>query len=102
MERVRVLGVFAHPDDEVFCAGGTFAMLADQGCEVSVLTATRGESGQIREAAVATRRTLPQVREAELRRACEVLGVSRLRLLDHADGALAVADGQVLAAEVLE
>src|SRR4051794_21147684 len=102
MAPVRILGVFAHPDDEVFCAGGTFAMLADQGCEVTVLTATRGESGQIREAGVATRRTLPQVREAELRRACDVLGVTRLRVLDHVDGALATVDEQALAGEVLE
>jgi len=47
---VRILGVFAHPDDEIFCAGGTFARYAVAGAEVMVVSATRGEAGQIRSA----------------------------------------------------
>ncbi|TWP34845.1 aminotransferase class V-fold PLP-dependent enzyme [Leekyejoonella antrihumi] len=96
----RVLGVFAHPDDEVFCAGGTFAGMAARGVSVSLLVATRGEAGQIRDAAVATRDTLPAVREAELRRAAAELGVAGVRLLDHRDGTLVGLDDGVLAAEV--
>ena len=47
----RLLGVFAHPDDEVFCAGGTMARAADAGAEVMIVSATRGEQGQIRDPA---------------------------------------------------
>jgi LmbE family N-acetylglucosaminyl deacetylase len=74
--RCRVLGVFAHPDDETFCAGGTFARYAEQGAEIMVVSATRGQAGQIRDAAAGTRRTIGAVREAELRLACERLGCS--------------------------
>ena len=63
---MRILGVFAHPDDESFCAGGTLARYVASGAEVMVVSATRGEAGQIRSAGVATRRTLGQVREQEL------------------------------------
>lgn len=44
----RLLGVFAHPDGESFCAGGTFASSVAHGAEVMVVSATRGEAGQIR------------------------------------------------------
>ena len=33
----RILGVFAHPDDETFCAGGTFAKSIAHGTEVMVV-----------------------------------------------------------------
>ena len=84
----RLLGVFAHPDDEVFCAGGTMARAAEAGAEVMIVSATRGERGQIREPAAATRRTLGAVREGELRAAAAELGVPRVQVLDYADGTL--------------
>ena len=96
----RVLGVFAHPDDETFCAGGTFARCAGQGAEIMVVSATRGQAGQIRDAAAGNRRTVAAVREAELRLACERLGITRVRCLDHVDGTLADADFPALADEV--
>ena len=91
-DRARLLGVFAHPDDEVFCAGGTFAKYAAAGAEAMVLSATRGQAGQIRDASAATRRTLGEVRERELRRSCECLGVGHVVVLDHMDGTLASLD----------
>jgi hypothetical protein len=62
----RLLGVFAHPDDEVFCAGGTMARAAEAGAEVMIVSASRGERGQIRDATAAARRTLGAVREGEV------------------------------------
>jgi LmbE family N-acetylglucosaminyl deacetylase len=99
--RGRLLGVFAHPDDETFCAGGTLARYVDEGCEAMVVSATRGEAGQIRDATRATRRTLGAVREKELEAACAALGVSHVRCLDYRDGTLADADGEELRAAVL-
>jgi LmbE family N-acetylglucosaminyl deacetylase len=84
----RLLGVFAHPDDEVFCAGGTMARAAEAGAEVMIVSATRGEQGQIRDARVATRRTLGAVREGELAAAAAELGVQRVQVLAYADGTL--------------
>ncbi len=84
----RLLGVFAHPDDEVFCAGGTMARAAEAGAEVMIVSATRGEQGQIRDPAAATRRTLGTVRERELRAAAAELGVQRVQVLGYADGTL--------------
>lgn len=97
----RLLGVFAHPDDETFCTGGTFAKYAEAGAEIMVLSATRGEAGQIRDSRVATRRTLPQVREAELRLACKRLGVEHVQCLDHVDGRLCEADPERLVGEIV-
>ena len=100
--RCRLLGVFAHPDDETFCAGGTFARYAEQGAEIMVVSATRGQAGQIRDAAAGTRRTIAAVREAELRLACERLGITKVRCLDHVDGTLADAGFPALVDEVAE
>jgi LmbE family N-acetylglucosaminyl deacetylase len=85
---MRILGVFAHPDDEVFCAGGTFARYAAEGAQVMVVSATRGDAGQIRDAQSATRRTLGMVRERELHESCRRLGVQHCRCLDYGDGTL--------------
>lgn len=98
----RILGVFAHPDDEVFCAGGTLARAAALGAETMVVSATRGEAGQIRDARAATRRTLGQVREQELYRSCERLGVQHALCLDYGDGNLQNIDPAPLAAHVAQ
>lgn len=88
-QRPRVLGIFAHPDDETICAGGTFAKYAHAGADVRVVSLTRGGAGQIRDAALATRSTLAAVRERELEAAGVELGLSWARCLDHPDGGLA-------------
>jgi LmbE family N-acetylglucosaminyl deacetylase len=91
-QRPRILGVFAHPDDEIFCAGGTLAKYAAAGAHTAVVSATRGEAGQIRDARAATRHTLGKVREHELHQACALLGVTQARCLDYRDGTLQTVD----------
>lgn len=98
--RSRLLCVFAHPDDEVFCAGGTLARWVASGGEAMVLSATRGEAGQIQDATAATRRTLGAVRERELRMACGELGVQRVECLDYQDGTLRDVGAMRLAQDV--
>jgi LmbE family N-acetylglucosaminyl deacetylase len=98
--RPRILGVFAHPDDESFCAGGTFARYADAGAEIMVVSATRGDAGQIRDARAATRRTLGAVRERELRIACDRLGIQHAVCLDYGDGTLSEIAPETLAGDV--
>lgn len=86
--QLRLLGVFAHPDDETFCAGGTLAKYAAAGAAVMVISATPGDAGQIRDARAATRRTLGKVRAEELKRACQQLGVQNVVCLGYGDGTL--------------
>jgi len=91
-----VLGIFAHPDDETLCAGGTFAKYASAGAEVRVVSLTKGGAGQIRDASAATRATLRAVREKELDAAGNELGLTETRCLDYPDGGLSEIDSQTL------
>lgn len=100
--RVRILGVFAHPDDEVFAAGGTLAKYVASGAEAMVLCATRGQAGQIRDAQLANRQTLGAVREKELREACAILGVQHVICLDYMDGQLRESDFEGLVGSILD
>jgi LmbE family N-acetylglucosaminyl deacetylase len=100
--RPRLLGLFAHPDDETFCAGGTLAKYVAAGAEAMVVSFTRGEAGQIRDTDVATRRTLGEVRAAEMQAACERLGVQHVECLDFGDGQLERLDPQLITAETVE
>ena len=42
---LRLMCVFAHPDDELMGAGSTLARYAAQGVETYLVMATRGEKG---------------------------------------------------------
>lgn|SRR5574341_80061 len=101
-ERLKLLGVFAHPDDEVFCAGGTFARYAAEGAGVMVVSATRGDAGQIRDAGIATRRTLGAVRARELQESCRRLGVQHCECLEYGDGTLRDLDPSILVEHVTQ
>lgn len=86
-----LLAVYAHPDDESFGVGGTLIHYSRAGARVALVCATRGERGEISDPALATPDTLGTVREAELRGACAVLGVSDLTFMDYMDGDLNIA-----------
>lgn len=78
-EKGRALFVFAHPDDETILCGGSMASLAAEGVEVSVLTCTLGEEGEViepslREIAADRADQLGGWRIAELRSALDRLG----------------------------
>lgn len=83
-----ILGCFAHPDDEIFGTGGTFARYADQGADVYLVCATRGEVGEIAEPHLATPETLAQVREAELTCSAQTLGVHAPFFLGYRDSGM--------------
>ena len=85
-----LLAVFPHPDDEAFSIGGTLARYAGEGCDVHLATATRGEAGEIRDPSLANKASLPQIREQELRCACQVYGIHPPRFLNYVDGQLAM------------
>src|SRR5438105_2408242 len=97
-----LLAVFAHPDDESLVAGGTLARYAAEGWRTALLCATRGEWGPISDDALADYENLGEVRERELRAACEVLGIRWLRFLDLEDACVAAVIGTKEEATVLE
>ena len=94
----RLLAVFAHPDDESFGPGGTLAMYADEGVQVAVVIATRGEGSTL--GADLHGDELGQVRAAELECASKVLGISELTLWDYPDTKLDQVDIGELAGKV--
>jgi LmbE family N-acetylglucosaminyl deacetylase len=89
---LKLMAVFAHPDDEAFGMGGTLSKYAAAGYDVFLVTATRGEAGEIAEPArgVASKANLPDVREQELRCACQTYGIHPPHFLDYLDGQLTI------------
>ncbi len=85
----RILFVHAHPDDETLATGALIARLAQLGVACFVLTATRGERGEVmpgRLSALVGSPALAAHREQELRQACHTLGVTGRAFLGDADG----------------
>lgn len=80
----RVLCVVAHPDDMEYGGSAAIAEWTARGIEVSYLLLTAGEAG-IRNMDPADVRPL---RAAEQRAGCDVVGVTRLTILDFPDGLL--------------
>ena len=80
-----VLGVWAHPDDEVYLSGGLMAAAVDAGSRVVCVTATRGERGTADPRSWPPAR-LALLREAELAASLAVLGVTDHRRLGYPDG----------------
>ncbi|KAA3659357.1 MAG: PIG-L family deacetylase [Chloroflexi bacterium] len=86
----RLLAIIAHPDDETYRAGGTLALLAQNGAQVWVLCATRGERG----IAKLSPEDAGSIRQTELVCACRTLGIEPPRFLDYEDGTLSQGDGE--------
>jgi len=86
----KLLGIFAHPDDESVAPGGTLAKYSKAGWRVDIVTATRGDAGGWGDVDEASGRTLPEVRTEEVRKAAEHLGVRSVTLLDYKDGRLSI------------
>ncbi len=82
----RVMGIFAHPDDPEFFAGGTFAKWAADGAHITFVIATSGDKGSADPAM--TQERLAEIREEEERAAAAVLGVKEVVFLRYKDGEL--------------
>lgn len=107
MARLGLMAVLAHPDDESLGFGGTLARYAAEGVRVSLVTATRGQSGRFRGIAPGAaghpgRDALAAVRVGELRAAASTLGIGSLDVLDHVDGALAEAPAPRVVGEIAD
>jgi LmbE family N-acetylglucosaminyl deacetylase len=76
-----ILGIWAHPDDDIYLSAGLMAIAARDGRRVVDVTATRGEGGSMDEERWPPQ-TMGEVRTAELMRSLEILGVREHRFLD--------------------
>jgi LmbE family N-acetylglucosaminyl deacetylase len=85
--RGRLLAVLAHPDDETFGTGGTLALYAERGYEVRLICATRGEVGSA-PPDLKGFASIGEMREAELRCAAGILGLSGIEFLGYRDSGM--------------
>ncbi|MFC7458134.1 PIG-L deacetylase family protein [Brachybacterium sp. GCM10030267] len=79
----RVLCIVAHPDDMEYGASSAVAAWTAAGVEVTYLLLTRGEAGMADAPEI-----IAPLRATEQRRACDIVGVGDLRILEHPDGML--------------
>jgi len=84
--QLRILGIFAHPDDAEFTCGGSAALWAEQGAQITYVVITNGAAGS--NDPNQDLAELVKLREAEQRAACAVLGVQEVIFLGYADGTL--------------
>lgn len=82
---MKILSLFAHPDDETMLSGGTLAYLAKAGHEVVYVCATRGEGGERGEPPFCEPEQLGEFRANELTCAIAALGGGKLIYLDYID-----------------
>ena len=84
MADLGILASYAHPDDEQGVTG-TLALYGQQGVCTGLICATRGELGEISDAALATPETLGAVREQEMRTAAARAHIEQVWFLDYRD-----------------
>ncbi|MBA2726018.1 MAG: PIG-L family deacetylase [Actinobacteria bacterium] len=80
----RVLVVTAHPDDMEFASGGTIAVWADAGAEITVCLGTDGTAGTQDQELMGPK--LHELRVSETEAAAKVLGVHEVVWLGYRDG----------------
>lgn len=86
--RPTLLAVLAHPDDESFGMGGTLALYAKRGVKVHLICATRGEVGDVSEEYLKGFGSVAEKREAELRCAAGILGLTGVYYLGYRDSGM--------------
>lgn len=87
---MKIVCVFAHPDDEAFATGGTIAKLS-RDHEVSLICCTDGNHQE---------KNLKAIRESELKASAKILGIQNVFQLNYEDGHLCNANYHVLAADI--
>jgi LmbE family N-acetylglucosaminyl deacetylase len=84
--KVRLAGVFAHPDDDAYLIGGSL-LLHPGDIDLTLIFTTSGGAGPISDPTLTTRERLADIRELEQRAALELLdyGHARVEWLRHPD-----------------
>jgi mycothiol S-conjugate amidase len=90
-QRLCLMSVHAHPDDEASKGAGTVARYNDEGVRTVLVTCTGGEAGDILNPAMDRPEIvadLPAVRLRELARAAEIIGYDEVVLLGYRDSGM--------------
>lgn len=85
---MKLLAIFAHPDDESFGPGGTLALAAANGFEVGLITLTKGEAGSLGISKTLSANELARRRTGELHCATKKLGIKHLIVHQFPDNKL--------------
>ena len=93
-----ILSVWAHPDDETFTSGGLLHIAVNNGQKVICLTATKGEDGV--QDSKWQGQDMGKIREQEMYKAAEVLGIHSHHWLGYRDGLCESADKQEAALKI--
>ena len=91
-ERLTLMAVHAHPDDECMSTGGVLTRYAREGLRTVLVTATRGEEGEVVDPEMNPEEVKPklgEVRIAELACACKHLEVEESHVLGYRDSGMA-------------
>lgn len=94
-------GIYAHPDDETFSGGGTFAKYSAAGVRCTLYCATDGQAGKTSGLPVNSAAELGALRRRELKAAADVLGIASVESPGHPDGGLRGMDQDQLIAEIV-
>ena len=90
-ERLTIMAVHAHPDDECLGTGGSLARYSQEGLRTILVTATCGEEGEIVDPDMdeeTVRPRLGKVRLAELKEACQTLRIETSYVLGYRDSGM--------------
>ncbi len=88
-QRLRLMAVLAHPDDETAGMGSTFALYSRLGVRTSLIMATRGERGWMGpEEEGPGLEAMGRLRRGELESAAAILGIEDIAYLGYTDGEL--------------
>jgi LmbE family N-acetylglucosaminyl deacetylase len=85
--------IYAHPDDETFLSACLIRQLADEGNKAVLLLATKGDAGKKNGSfSHLSNEELGAVREDEMQKAADIMGVAKLEHLSYPDGKLHTID----------
>src|SRR5262245_6871828 len=90
-DRLTLLTVHAHPDDEAFKGAATVARYHDRGVGTVLVCCTGGEEGDILTPAMdrpEVRDRLTEIRREGLDRSAEVIGYDRVVMLGYRDSGM--------------
>lgn len=91
----HVLIILPHPDDEAFGISGSISKYREMGVPVTYACLTLGQMGRnLGNPPFANRETLPEIRKAELIKACEAMKLDDLRMMGFRDKMLEFEDDE--------